>query len=71
MRYTEVKFVLKNEDVAIETTKNRIESNGNTVVKEFNFQKEKDNIKSDLLKQNKCSDSEQTKSTTTKYRKRR
>ena len=50
MKYTEVKFILKNNDVVIQPTKNKLESNGRTIIKEFNFQHEKDNIKSDLLK---------------------
>lgn len=67
-KYTEVKFVLKNDDVVIQPTSNRIESNGTMVITQVDFQKEKDNIKSDLLKDN-CSDD--TKETVTKYRKRR
>ena len=69
MRYTEVKFILKGDDVVIQPTRNKLESNGRTIVSEFNFQKEKDNIKSKLL--NDISDSSKTETTITKYRKRR
>ena len=51
MKYTEVKFALKNNDVVIETTQNRIIVNGNTHVIEKNFQQEKENIKASLLEQ--------------------
>lgn len=69
MRYTEVKFILKGDDVVIQPTRNKLESNGRTIVSEFNFQKEKDNIKSKLL--NDIGDSNNTETTITKYRKRR
>lgn len=49
MKYTEVKFVLRNDDVVIETTKNRIISNGGMTIKELNFQQEKEKIKASLL----------------------
>ena len=68
-KYTEVKFVLKNDDVVIQTTNNRIESDGNTVITQINFQKEKDNIKSKLLNDNCSSDKQEIVGT--KYRKRR
>lgn len=48
MRYTEVNFILKNDDVVIQLTQHKIESNGQTVIKEFDFQKEKESIKKSL-----------------------
>ena len=51
MKYTEVKFALKNDDVVIETTQNRIIVDSNTHVIEKNFQQEKENIKASLLEQ--------------------
>lgn len=48
-KYTEIKFILKNDDVVIETTSNKLEANGNTVITTFDFQKEKDNIKKELI----------------------
>lgn len=67
-KYTEIKFILKNDDVVIETTQNKIESNGNTVMTTFDFQKEKDNIKNKLMNEQ----SEENCSTKiNKYRKRR
>ena len=68
MKYTEVKFELKNDDVIIHTTSNRIESNHTMEITQIDFQKEKDKIKSELLKDN-CSG--ETTETVTKYRKRR
>lgn len=70
MRYTEVKFVLKDDDVVIQTTSNKIESNANTVMKEFNFQQEKNNIKHKLINENDTEDTNGTVSNN-KYRKRR
>ena len=67
-KYTEIKFILKNDDVVMETTQNKIESNGNTVMTTFDFQKEKDNIKNKLMNEQ----SEENCSTKiNKYRKRR
>lgn len=72
MKYTEVNFILKNDDVVIQPTRNRLESNGQTIVTEIDFQREKDSIKSDLLKQEKSVHlDDNTTSATTKYRKRR
>ena len=51
MKYTEVKFVLKNDDVAIEITQNRIIANGNMNIKEINFQQDKEKIKASLLEE--------------------
>ena len=51
MKYTEVKLVLKNNDVVIETTQNRIIANASMQIKEINFQQEKENIKASLLEQ--------------------
>ena len=48
MKYTEVKFVLKNDDVVIEVTQNRLIANGSMQIEEINFQREKDNIKASL-----------------------
>lgn len=67
-KYTEIKFILKNDDVVIEATQNKIESNGSTIITTFDFQKEKDNIKNELL--NKQSD-EDCSAKINKYRKRR
>ena len=50
MKYTEVNFVLKNNDVVIQPTENRLISNQDMVIKEINFQNEKEKIKADLLK---------------------
>ena len=71
MRYTEVKLSLTNDDVTIKPTRNKIESSGNTVIKEINFQKEKEKIKLDLLKKEKTDGSENITNGTTKYRKHR
>lgn len=71
MKYTEVKLLLRNDDVVIEVTGNRILSNSDTVIKEINFQGEKEKIKASLLEEKK-----QTKETSntsvrgSKYRKR-
>ena len=71
MKYTEVKLLLRNNDVVIEVTGNRIISNSDTVIKEINFQGEKEKIKASLLEEKK-----QTKETSntsvrgSKYRKR-
>lgn len=53
MKYTEIKFVLKNNDVAISTTQNRIIANASMKIKEINFQNEKENIKASLLNETK------------------
>ena len=71
MKYTEVKLLLRNNDVVIEVTGNRIISNSDTIIKEINFQGEKEKIKASLLEEKK-----QTKETSntsvrgSKYRKR-
>ena len=44
MRYTEVRLVLRNDDVVIEVTSNRLISNSNMNIKEINFQNEKEKI---------------------------
>lgn len=49
IKYTEVKFILKDNDVIIQPTQNRIIANGDTKIKEINFQQEKENIKASLL----------------------
>lgn len=69
-KYTEIEFMLKNDDVVIKTTSNKLEANGETVITTFDFQKEKDNIKKRLLNE---SNMEEGNSTVLnkKYRKRR
>lgn len=69
MKYTEVKFVLKHNDVVIQPTSNKIESTGTMTITQIDFQKEKDNIKSKLLNNNCSSDKQEIVGT--KYRKRR
>lgn len=51
MKYTEVKLVLKNNDVVIETTQNRIIANASMQITEINFQQEKESIKASLLEE--------------------
>ena len=68
MKYTEVKFVLQNDDVVIKTTENRLISNADMEIKELNFQQEKEQIKASLL-----ADTKNTSNTivrSSKYRKR-
>lgn len=68
LRYTEIDFELKNDDIIIKTTSNRIEANGNTKITEVNFQNEKEKIKNSLLdNKEKTSDTEEKRV----YRKRR
>lgn len=69
LKYTEINFLLKNDDVVIQPTKNKIEATGNMVIKEVNFQKEKETIKQRLLSDTKHDSSEGE--TTSRYRKRR
>ena len=71
MNYTEIKFVLKNDDVVIEPTKNKIEANSNMVIEKIDFQKEKENIKEKLLKEEKTENSNRNGINDTKYRKHR
>ena len=68
LKYTEINFELKNDDVVIKPTQNRIEANGNTKITEVNFQNEKEKIKNSLL-----DNKEKTSNTEEKrvYRKRR
>jgi hypothetical protein len=68
MKYTEVKLILKDGDVAIKTTANKIIISDDTTVKEINFQKEKENIKKELTNNG---DTQQTAITSSKHRKRR
>lgn len=49
MKYTEIEFELKNDDVVIKLTPNRVIATGNMTIKELNFQQEKENIKKSLL----------------------
>lgn len=71
MKYTEVKFVLKNDDVVIETTQERLIANGSMQIKQINFQQEKENIKASLLdvKEKTCKTST-TGTRGSKYRRR-
>lgn len=71
MNYTEIKFVLKNDDVVIEPTKNKIEANNNMVIERIDFQKEKEKIKEKLLKEEKTENSNRNGINDTKYRKHR
>ena len=71
MNYTEIKFVLKNDDVVIEPTKNKIEANNNMVIEKIDFQKEKEKIKEKLLKEEKTENSNRNGINDTKYRKHR
>ena len=71
MNYTEIKFVIKNNDVVIEPTKNKIEANSNMVIEKIDFQKEKEKIKEKLLKEEKTENSNHSGINDTKYRKHR
>lgn len=68
MKYTEVKFILKNDDVVIETTQNRIIVNGNMNIKEINFQQDKEKIKASLLE--KHTETSKTSVRSSKHRRR-
>lgn len=68
MKYTEVKLVLKNNDVVIETTQNRIIANASMQIKEINFQQEKENIKTSLLHKDETSNNPGQK--TSRHRRR-
>lgn len=70
LKYTEIDFALKNNDVIIKPTRNRIEANGNTIIKEVNFQNEKEKIKHSLLDKDE-NDSSNDVEETRRYRKRR
>lgn len=71
MKYTEVKFELKDDDVVIKITQNRILANASMKITEINFQKEKENIKTSLLNSKKeTSDSKETSARGSKYRRR-
>lgn len=67
MKYTEIELLLKNDDVVIQPTQNRILANGQMSIKEINFQKEKDNIKKTL-----CNNGDKQESTvkSSKHRRR-
>lgn len=67
--YTEISFILKNNDVTIKPTPNKIEVNSSANIKQLNFQKEKDKIKQHLQEEN---NTEQTTIVprNSKYRKR-
>lgn len=68
MRYTEIKFLLKDNDVLISPTQNRIIANASMKIKEINFQNEKENIKASLLSETKETSDTSTRSG--KYRRR-
>lgn len=70
LKYTEIDFELKNNDVIIKPTRNRIEANGNMIIKEVNFQNEKEKIKHSLLDKDE-NDSSNDVEETRRYRKRR
>lgn len=70
LKYTEINFELKNDDVVIKPTQNRIEANGTMVIKEVNFQNEKEKIKHSLLDKEENNSSDDIKETR-RYRKRR
>lgn len=67
MRYTEVEFVIENDDVIIKPTKNKLLANANISIDEINFQKEKENIKKKL---NNNSDVKDTTVRTSRNRRR-
>jgi hypothetical protein len=71
MKYTEIKFSIQNNDVAIEVTKNKIESNGKMKITEINFQKEKEKIKKNLLNKDEGDDADCCGVVTKRHRKRR
>lgn len=70
LKYTEIDFELKNNNVIIKPTRNRIEANGNMIIKEVNFQNEKEKIKHSLLDKDE-NDSSNDVEETRRYRKRR
>ena len=49
--YKEINFILTNDSVTIKTLPNKIEITGNMDIKQIDFQKEKDSIKKQLLKE--------------------
>lgn len=53
MKYTEVNLSVRNDDVVIGITSNRIVLTGNTNIKEINFQENKEKIKASLLEETK------------------
>ena len=70
LKYTEIDFELKNNDVIIKPTRNKIEANGNMIINEVNFQNEKEKIKYSLLDKDE-NDSSNDVEETRRYRKRR
>lgn len=71
MKYTEVKLIVKNNDVVISITNNRMIADRNTVFTEINFQKEKEKIKASLLEETKDTSNVNNISVrSSKYRKR-
>lgn len=68
MKYTEVNFIIKNDDVVIQPTQNRILVTGGTKIKELNFQEEKNNIKTSLLEPKK--ETSETSTRGSKHRRR-
>ena len=71
MKYTEVKLSVRNDDVIVEVTSNRIVSTGNTNIKEINFQENKEKIKASLLEETKQTNENSNTSTRgSRHRKR-
>ena len=50
LKYTEVSFSIKGDDVVISPTQNRFEANAKAVITSVDFQKEKNTIKKKLEK---------------------
>jgi hypothetical protein len=71
MRYTEVKLSVRNDDVIVSVTNNRIVSTGNTNIKEINFQENKEKIKASLLEETKqTNETSNTSVRSSRHRKR-
>ena len=71
MKYTEVKLSVRNDDVIVEVTSNRIVSTGNTNIKEINFQENKEKIKASLLEETKqTNETSNTSTRGSRHRKR-
>lgn len=63
LKYTEVSFSIKGDDVVISPTQNRFEANAKAVITSVDFQKEKDTIRKSL-------ESKETSDEITTYKKR-
>jgi len=71
MRYTEVKLSVRDDDVIVAVTNNRIVSTGNTNIKEINFQENKEKIKASLLEETKqTNETSNTSARSSRHRKR-